>query len=135
MARLAREAKALCASACVWAGLRGGDETPGYQVLLDSAVRACDPFVALRKRWIVRRLAPYCSRVDLSMLPKQRDEERLLAAMGFELANVHLGTARLQKPILADLKSRGKRWLHKAAEQMKSSLDEDFAAWKSRKPA
>ena len=59
--------------------------------LLDTAVRCRDPFVRFQKRWIVRRLAPDCSRIELSDMPRERDEIRLLRAMGWETANVHLG--------------------------------------------
>ena len=39
-------------------------------------------------------------------MPKERDESRLLRAMGFETANVHLGTPRAAKLILRDLDKR-----------------------------
>ena len=80
---LAREAKALAPSACVWAEDGGGTAPIHYQELLDSSVRCRDPFVHLERRWIVRRLAPDCSRIELSALPKERDEIRLLHAMGW----------------------------------------------------
>jgi uncharacterized protein (DUF2252 family) len=57
-AKIAREAKALCASACVWAGVKGASESPLYEDALERAVRALDPFVRIRRGWIVRRLAP-----------------------------------------------------------------------------
>src|SRR5260370_5888302 len=72
--RIAREAKALAPSACVWAGAENASERICYQQLLDRAVRAIDPFVHLKGRWIVRRLAPHCSRVELSNIPKERAE-------------------------------------------------------------
>ena len=69
----------------------------------------------MRTKWIVRRLGPYCSRVELSSMPKQRDETRLLQSMGFETANVHLGTRKATKNIAKDLRARPKLWLHRAA--------------------
>ena len=77
------------------------------------------------KRWIVRRLAPDCSRIELSALPKERDECRLLYAMGFETANVHLGSAKartLAKDFCPD--SRG--WLYRAARKMEKAVIADF---------
>ncbi|HMD49016.1 MAG TPA: DUF2252 family protein, partial [Bryobacteraceae bacterium] len=66
-ARIAREAKALAPSACVFAqGLK--NDAIHYQEILDRSVRAIDPFVQLRGAWIVRRLSPDCSRVELSSL-------------------------------------------------------------------
>jgi hypothetical protein len=83
--------------------------------------------VHLEKRWIVRRLAPDCSRIELSAMPKERDEMRLLHAMGWETANVHLGTVKA-RVLLADLKKRPRNWLMRAAEAMQKSVIEDFEA-------
>ena len=130
-APIAREAKALCASACVWAGYKGGSETPLYPQAIEAPLRAADPFVRIKQDWIIRRLAPYCSRVDLASLPKQREESKLLRAMGFELANVHLGTKGAQKKIQADLKKRPKTWLHKTATELKQATLVDYEQWKA----
>jgi hypothetical protein len=135
--RIAREAKALAPSACVWAE---GGKAPGrirYQQALDKSVRDLDPFVKLRGSWIVRRLAPDCSRVELASMPKERDESRLLRSMGFETANVHLGTPRSAKLILRDLGKRPADWLHKAATAMVKATTADWREWRTgmrRKP-
>jgi len=128
--RIAREAKALAPSACVWAGVEKGSERICYQQILDRAVRAIDPFVRLKGRWIVRRLAPDCSRIDLSLMPKERDETKLLHAMGFETANVHLGTPRSTGAIIRDLGSRPRHWLHDAAANMVKATLEDWRDWR-----
>lgn len=39
--------------------------------------------------WLIRRLDPDSNPIDIMDLPKERDEERLLHAMGAEAANVH----------------------------------------------
>ena len=91
---IAREAKALAPSACFWAQEGKGTAPILYQEILDTAIRCRDPFVRFQKRWIVRRLAPDCSRIELSAMPKERDELRLLHAMGWETANVHLGSIK-----------------------------------------
>ncbi len=129
-AKIAREAKALAPSACVWAAGGKSSERIEYQVILDRAVRAVDPFVRLGGRWIVRRLAPDCSRVELSSMPKERDETRLLRAMGFETANVHLGTRRAAKPILANLGKRSSDWLHESATAMVKATTKDWNEWR-----
>jgi hypothetical protein len=133
-ARIAREAKALAPSACVWAAGGRSSQRIEYQVILDRSVRAVDPFVHLGGRWIVRRLAPDCSRVELSSMPKERDETRLLRAMGFETANVHLGTRRAAKLILPDLGKRSSDWLHEAAAAMVKATTEDWRAWRASTP-
>ena len=79
----------------------------------------------MQQRWIVRRLAPDCSRIELSALPKERDELRLLHAMGWETANVHLGSAK-PRVLLADLKKRPRGWLLTAARQMEKAVRADF---------
>jgi len=125
---VAREAKALAPSACVWAAQGKGTATIRYQEIVDCAVRCRDPFVRFEKRWIVRRLAPDCSRIELSALPKERDETRLLHAMGWETANVHLGSAKA-RALAADLKARPRGWLYRAAQQMEKAVLADFTAY------
>lgn len=125
---VAREAKALAPSACVWAEKGKGTAAIRYQEILNCSVRAKDPFVQLEKRWIVRRLAPDCSRIELTSLPKERDERRLLHAMGFETANVHLGSAAA-KTLAKDLAARPKGWLHRAAVAMVKAVMGDWQEW------
>ncbi len=129
-ARIAREAKALAPSACFWADLENASQRICYQQILDRAVRAIDPFVRLKGRWIVRRLAPYCSRVELSLMPEERDETKLLRAMGFETANVHLGSPGSTRAIVRDLSIRPRRWLHEAASAMVKATTEDWREWR-----
>ncbi|HUI41830.1 MAG TPA: DUF2252 family protein [Terriglobia bacterium] len=136
--KIAREAKALVPSAHLWAGGRTNSGKIFYEEALREAVRAPDPFVELRGRWIVRRLAPDCSRIELAALPKERDESRLLFEMGHETANVHLSGRRAVKAILRDLKQRRGDWLHKAAVAMSAATEKDWEGWRahaSKKPA
>jgi uncharacterized protein (DUF2252 family) len=132
--RVAREAKALAPSACVFAASGKVSERIRYQQALDRAVRDIDPFVRLRGSWIVRRLAPDCSRVELASMPKERDESKLLRAMGFETANVHLGTSRAAKAILSDLAKRPTDWLHVAATAMVKATTADWREWRAQVP-
>ena len=125
---VAREAKALAPSACVWAERGKGTAPILYQEALNTAIRCRDPFVRFQKRWIVRRLAPDCSRIELSAMPKERDELRLLRAMGWETANVHLGSIK-PRTLLADLKKRPRGWLGKAARVMEKQVLADFSAY------
>ena len=128
---VAREAKALAPSACVWAAEGKGTAPIHYQEILDRSVRCPDPFVRLQKRWIVRRLAPDCSRIELSSLPAEHDTLRLLHSMGLETANIHLGTLK-PTVILADLKKRPKGWLLQAARQMEKAVLADFKDYSAR---
>jgi len=125
---VAREAKALAPSASFWAEKGKGTAPILYQQMIDRAVRCPDPFVRLQKRWIVRRLAPDCSRIELPALPRERDEVRLLHAMGWETANIHLGSVKA-KALAADLKKRPPDWLLSAARKMEKAVLADFEDW------
>ncbi|HEY7336005.1 MAG TPA: DUF2252 family protein [Bryobacteraceae bacterium] len=128
-ASIAREAKELGDSAWKW------DESPRYVgkifygKILDRAIRVPDPFVRLRGRWIVRRLAPDCSRIELSSLPEQHDAVRLVHAMGWETANIHLGSFT-PAILLRDIARRPANWLHAAAQDMVESTLEDWRDWR-----
>jgi hypothetical protein len=127
---VAREAKALAPSAAFWAEHGKGTAPILYEQLIESAVPCRDPYVKLRKRWVVRRLAPDCSRIELAALPRERDELRLLRAMGFETANVHLGSiapTRLQQ----DFKRRASGWLLRAARAMERAVRADHSAYRA----
>ncbi len=127
--RIAREAKALVPSACYWAA--GGEDVPEilYQAIISRAARCPDPFVQLRGKWIVRRLSPHCCRLELEAMPADRDELKLLQAMGAETANVHLGTAGGAAEIQRHLKRRSPSWLHTAAKEMAKVVSADWQAW------
>lgn len=126
---VAREAKALLPSAAAWAR---GKKHPKIHVeqVLDRAVRVPDPSFVVTAKWMIRRLAPDCARIELEDLPSERDEMKLLRAMGWETANVHLGSHR--RRILKHLKKRKGRWLERAAAEMAAATTEDFRAWISR---
>jgi hypothetical protein len=127
--RLAREAKAAAPSACAWA--LGEKDAIFYQKIVDRSIRCDDPFVRLKGRWILRRLAPDCARIELSALPAVRDEIRLLRAMGWETANVHLGTLKAAA-IRRDLARRPPKWLFDAAARMTDAVGEDWENWRGR---
>jgi len=134
---IAREAKALVPSSNCWAQSLGARKDPGpaeilYQTIINRAVRCPDPFVQLRGRWIVRRLGPYCSRIELGSLGGPDTELRLLHAMGWETANVHLGSPSARKFVLRHLDKQKARWLHNAAEVMLEAVRDDWNAWKKK---
>jgi len=130
--RLAREAKALAPSASHWVDPSAPREIL-YGVILRRAVRCPDPYVQLRGHWIVRRLSPHCSRIELEALATARGECRLLEAMGRETANVHVGTGDKRKAILKDLRKRKANWLVKAAEAMAVHVNNDWQVWRENR--
>jgi len=129
-ARVAREAKALTASSIYWLT---PDRAPGeilYSAVSKKAVRSPDPYVQVRGHWIVRRLSPHCSRIELVDLDRRRDELKLLAAMGSETANIHLGTRKQRKAILKDQRLRKSNWLAESARSMAKAMENDWQNWK-----
>jgi hypothetical protein len=127
--RIAREAKAVARSAVFWSHRGEGDTKELYREILSKAVRCQDPFVAVKRRWIARRLAPDCSRIELADLEKEQEAERVLHAMGWETANVHLGSATAPA-LLVDLASRPDDWLHETVEEMLDEVQSDWKDWK-----
>jgi uncharacterized protein (DUF2252 family) len=89
---IAREAKAMVPSAWAWLEGHRADGQSYYEEAIKSAVRSPDPYQKIVGQWLIRRLSPVSNPVDITTLPKERDEETLLHAMGAEAANVHLGT-------------------------------------------
>ena len=133
-ARIAREAKAITPSACIWAYAQKGSMRILYSEILGTACRALDPFVRMRGRWLVRRLAPDCSRIELADLPEKVDEKRLLESMGFETANIHLGSKTAMKALRRDLAKREDGWLYDAGRKMAESVVEDYEDWCKTQP-
>jgi hypothetical protein len=127
--KVAREIKRLAPSAWIWD--TGGDETIHYNAILERAHRVPDPFLSMVDGWALRRLAPDCSRVELDELPRERDEARLLEAMGIETANVHLGSADAVAAVVRDLERRDDAWLRDAAAAMTEATMKDWKEWRS----
>ncbi len=131
--RVAREAKALLSSAWQWLNPDGAPAEILYGAILRRAVRCPDPYVQMRGHWIVRRLSPHCSRIELDALGSSRGELRLLEAMGKETANIHVGTEEKRRAILKDLRGRKGNWLAGAAQAMADGLEKDWRVWKERR--
>jgi hypothetical protein len=86
--------------------------------------------VQLRGRWIVRRLAPHCSRIELTTLRAPGAELRLLHAMGWETANIHLGTPAARRLILRHLQKQKPKWLHLGTAAMLEAVRADWQTWR-----
>jgi hypothetical protein len=136
--RIARETKPLLAPVALWVNKKHKRSSPVdkdaeiyYEEILARAVRSLDPVVKVYEGWVVRRLAPDCHRIELSELGPERDEKRMLRAMGWETANIHLGTPNAINDVLKDLKDRKKDWLVKAAGKMVKATLKDWEVWKA----
>jgi hypothetical protein len=131
---IAREAKAWVPSAALWVEGRGRQKNYSPETV-ERAVRAPDPLLTFERQWIIRRLAPDCGRIELADLARDRDERRLLDAMGWETANVHLGHPKTQRRVLRHLRRHKRTWLVRAAEDMVGALSADWRQWRARSAA
>lgn len=127
---IAREAKRMAGSAVSFAQKAKGPYGCEYEIILDKSVRCNDPLVKLCGNWLVRRLAPHCTRISLEDWPKEREEIHLIHAMGFETANIHQSKKKNRVTIAADLKERPKKWLFKCATAMADLLEEEAGEWR-----
>ena len=126
---ISREAKAIRPSAWVWAKKAASAEIY-CEKLMQRSIRVPDPCVHFHGRWVVRRLAPDCSRIELASLSKDRDETRLLYSMGWETANMHFATPQAIAKVKHDIAARRGRWLHKSAKAMLAATMKDWEKWR-----
>ena len=124
---IARELKALLPPASVWLAGDTAHIASNYGEAISGAIRSHDPFQTVSGRWITRRLSPDSNPIEIADLPQERDEEKLLAAMGSEAANVHLGHKGPSSQILTDLGKRKADWLRSASRSMSRSM---IGEWK-----
>jgi hypothetical protein len=133
---LAREAKDVVPSACVWvAGRRAGAGNPWLERIVRSAVRCADPFYRVDDGWLVRRLGPDCSRIDLEELRYHQDLASLLRCMGWETANIHLGTRKARKNLRKEMDRLPDAWLRHASEAMFEQSLKDWKTFRESKKA
>ncbi len=128
---IAREAKARVPSAVAWA--RGRPDRRDHRgTILRGAIRASDPFLATVDGWVVRRLAPDNVKIELTDLPSGRDQAELIAAMGHETANMHLGSgsASAIPNVLRDLQRRRGPWLFQSAQAIAEHVCQDWCDWR-----
>jgi hypothetical protein len=49
--------------------------------------------------------------------------------MGWETANIHLGTKTARRPILKHMQKQKGNWLHQATADMLKAVREDWKTW------
>src|SRR3984957_10145311 len=127
---IAREAKAMVPSACVWVAEERGKNQSLYETAIRSAIRSRDPFQLIVGSWLIRRLSPDSNPIDIQTLSRHADERMLLHAMGQETANVHLGSKRQVANIQKDLRKRKPRWLPEAGGRMAKLVEQDWKRYR-----
>jgi hypothetical protein len=127
---IAREVKQLAPPASQWA--TGSRPCPiRYGELLKRSIRCGDPFLRQQSNWIGRRLSPSNGRIEIIDLPREKDVERLLHVMGFETANVHLGSASRKKLKKAVDGIRLSEFV-KVSRALENAVLRDWKEWKAR---
>jgi hypothetical protein len=132
-----REAKALVPSALYW-----WEDRPKMLsqtgTLLQRAIRDPDPNYQVHDKWLVRRIGPDALKIEL---PTSQKDQRLALAptllrlMGFETANIHLGSrapANLIHSLDGLRRKPGSLWLEQATERMVQATHKDHRAWVKR---
>jgi Uncharacterized protein conserved in bacteria (DUF2252) len=129
--RIGREVKALVPSASYWIQRRPAMPSQTAS-LLQRVIREPDPHSQVYEDWILRQLAPNIAKIELGALPtdgRETFEPALLEAMGWETANIHLGSRspaqlmaalqRLEAEVAPD-------WLRTASFAMAECMREDY---------
>jgi hypothetical protein len=132
---IAHEAKALMPSAAAWAEGAPAPRSRANSLLraVSRAGRCPDPFLKIRQGWVLRRLAPRSSKIEIGDLPPDAKPLDLLEQMGRELANVHLAERGAAAAIARDLARRKRGWLEAAARRMVEQVLADWKAWRAKR--
>lgn len=124
---IARECKALLPSAQAFLDKVKRPEYY-YQALITQAPRR-DPYLHVDGKWIVRRIGPHNSRIELSQLRATEDEYVLLKAMGRETCNMDIPNQQLAADVLAEFGRLPSGWLLNAASLMTEANAEQHTLW------
>jgi hypothetical protein len=144
-APVVREAKAALCSA--WVRHHGGSQRLRCEEAAFGRYRSPNPWYSVRRGIVVRRLSPNDRKIELPShtedAPSKGFAERpafvnakMLAAMGADLAAIHLGSGNHSKAIMKDLRKRGGSWLRHAVAAATDQVRREQREWKkaARKP-
>ena len=125
-----REAKALVASAWVRGRGRGG-KTLRVAEIANGRFRPLDPWFRVSGNLAVRRLSPNNRKIEAEDAVGNLLMPEMLRAMGFEIANVHLGTGDCGADVGKDLRKRKRGWLTSSAKTAAEAIARDYGDWRS----
>jgi hypothetical protein len=124
---IVREAKALVPSTWDWAHCEAAP--PQFLKLANGKFRAPDPFLDLKEKFLLRRIASDSRKIDLGDDAGAKLKTNLLRAMGFDLGAIHAATDGAPVRIQHDLGMRKADWLHSAAKAAAADVERDFEEW------
>lgn len=124
--RVLREAKAVVPSAWAWVH---GKQPSGLLEAARGKYRATDPFLDIRGKFVLRRLAPDSRKIELADNIRAHLKSEFLQAMAFDLAAIHAAGSVGVATIRRDLKKRPRNWLYNAAKSTAAAVRKDFEAW------
>ncbi|MEO9320715.1 MAG: DUF2252 family protein [Nitrososphaera sp.] len=127
----AQELKELGPPATCWQEGRKWDR----KVLQRTLEMTDDASRQIAEGWLVRRIAPDCVKLELTMLPAIRKKSLLLCSMGAELGNVHLraNSSRGHLGAIADdLGSRDSEWLYSACKTVVQEITTDWQSFRDK---
>jgi hypothetical protein len=130
-APLIREAKSILTSGWVLVPGRGPTWLRTSE-LATSDFRAPDPWYQLIGSTLVRRLSPNNRKIGLDNVDSVTDlvNPEMLAAMGHELAAIHLGVTDRRRAIAADLAKRKRHWMKAATQAAAEFVTREQEEWK-----
>lgn len=127
-APVVREAKSLVGSAWTLAH-KGTRPQIRYDDVATGQFRPIDPWHSVRGNIVVRRLSPNNRKLEVDDGSAVFSID-VLQAMGFDLANVHLGTASVEE-LKRELSRRKPGWLVQSSMKAADAVAQDFKQWKA----
>jgi hypothetical protein len=128
-APILREAKALVPSG--WSFAKGEDEAIRASEIANGRYRAPDPWYAIPGDVVVRRLSANSRKLDVEDHGSELLTEKMLRAMGHELANIHLAT-RGRGALERDLRARLNGWFRTGVEAAVEFVSAEYEKWASQ---
>lgn len=132
---IAREARAVCPPS---QNAFGANAQALSEQIVSARRSSPDPFRRMEGGWLLRRLAPDCAKVETELLEKAGDQEKLLSAMGREIAAVHLsgsgekGDLLTGQEILQEMQTLSGGWFRETAQGLADKMRSAHKSWKKR---
>ena len=100
-------------------------------MLAEGLYRSPDPFLRLSSGYMIRRIAADSEKIDLTDSVTAAFGADVLAAMGSDLAAIHLSGKTDPATLRGYLRGHRKGWLSDAAAQAADKVNADFEKWQA----